>query len=277
MSGIGFYKLWYENVEENLIVKERRIGFEKISELEIKIDVDCYECFKNNTFNCENCSIFDSDFFIRWDDEIQWSIAPIKELISPFWIVPRQSHWYYNSISEHSISGMFYRFKSGNKCYARVFAFGILKALSKNSRFKKAQLDYIIGIPLSPEKINDNEFDRVSELCKICSREMNICYLKNALSLSEPISRRDYKLAGKSKNFLLDYYKFLQLKTPELNNKTILLVDDVLTDGETLRTASYKINDCYPESKIYAATGGIMAIKNNMKFKEIQKFKNNIE
>jgi|GEM_PF-5248492 len=258
------YKLWNEGTTKKLLtVNERNSG------LETKVKVDCYECYKKNTYNCETCSIFDSHYFIDWDG-VQWSIAPIKELISPFWIVPRQSHWYYNSISEHLISAMFYKFKSGNKYYSRVFAFGILKALERNSRLKKVQFDYIMGIPLSPEKLNIG-FDRVFELCKIISKEMNVCYINQALSLSQPISRRGYKLGGKSKKFLLDYYELLQLKTPELNNKTILLIDDVLTDGETLRTASLKIYDCHPGINIYAATGGIMAKKDNMKFREIQK------
>jgi predicted amidophosphoribosyltransferase len=260
------YEVYYnEHLDFALLVSEKKTKLEK--------DVDCYKCFNNNTYNCKTCPILDSEYFINWDEDIKRTLPPIKEVTSPFWIVPRQSHWYYNSISDHKISEMFYRFKSGNKHYARMFAFGILKAIKENNRLANVNFDYILGIPLSPEKKDNYEFDRVSELCKIISKEMNVAFIKDGLSLTEPISRRDYKLSGREKEFFIDYYKFLEINTPDLNNRNILLIDDVFTEGETLRATSYKINDCYSHSRIYAATGGIMAKKSNMKFKEVLNFK----
>lgn len=244
-----------------------------ISEIEIEAKIDCYTCFKKNTFNCESCSIFDPDFLIKWDNEASLKIPNIEEITSPFWIIPRQSHWIKKTITEHPISDMFYSFKSGYRYYSRLFAFGIIKAIDSHPRLRKVSFDYILGIPLSPDKKKYGEFDRVAELCKIISREMNITYLKNGLSLSDPISRRRYKWLGKARDFLRDYYEYLKINTPQLDDKKILLIDDVITDGATLNSTSRKISDAYPASQIYAATAGIMAKKNNMSLEVIQKFR----
>ena len=244
-----------------------------ISEIEIKAKVNCFTCFKDNTFLCKSCSIFDTNFLIKWDNEVSLKIPKIKEITSPFWIIPRQSHWIKKTITEHPISDMFYSFKSGYEYYSRLFAFGILKAINIHPRFKRVEFNYILGIPLSPDKIKHGEFDRVAKLCKILSQEMNVRYLEDGLLLSESISRRYYKLLGKEKDFSKDYYNYLKLKTPTLNNKTILLIDDVITDGTTLKTTSRRIKDSYPESQIYAATGGVMAKKNNMTVEVVQKFR----
>lgn len=260
------YRLWYENnTKEILTVNEAKPGHKKY--LETKTEVDCYDCFKNNTYECKTCSIFDSDYFKNFNANVLWFTYSIMGIVSPFLIIPRQSHLNNKTISEHTISKMFYRFKSGNKYYSRVFAYGIIKAIEKNSHFNSYKFDYILGIPLSPEKIENNELDRVSELCKIVSQEVDVCYLENALTLKKPISRRDYKLLGKSKNFSRDYYNYLQLEAPDLSNKRILVIDDVITDCVTFYTAARRIDDAFPLSRIYAAAGGIMAKKSNMKMR----------
>jgi hypoxanthine-guanine phosphoribosyltransferase len=58
-----------------------------------------------------------------------------------------------------------------------------------------------------------------------------------------------------------------------LNNVNILIIDDVITEGITLRTIAKKIFDSFPEATLYAATCGIMGKKRNMTGPAIKKYK----
>jgi len=246
-----------------------------ISEIDVGKRVNCYICHKKKVFNCKNCPILSTKYLINWlEPEVSLKIPNIEGMVAPFWIIPRQSHLIKITIREHPISKAFYSFKAGYKVYCRLFAFGIINAMENHPDFKDLKLDYIIGIPLSPDKIESGEVDRVSELCHIISKEIGVAYLRDALSLDEPISRRFYKLLGKESMFLQDYYTYLKLNSKySLADKFILVVDDVITDGKTLRAVSKKIKDIYPSCKIYVATGGIMAKRKNMKIDVFKKFR----
>jgi predicted amidophosphoribosyltransferase len=166
----------------------------------------------------------------------------------------------------------FYSFKAGYKSFARLFAYGILKAIRNHPQMARLKYDRILGVPLSPRKKEDGEFDRVSELCKIISKELGVPYVKTGLSLSKSISRRSYKLMGKGREqFVNRYSEYLHVKT-FLKNKKVLLIDDVVTDGLTLRTVTMKILERYPSAVIYGATAGIMAKQYNMTSQVIRKF-----
>ena len=246
-----------------------------ISEIDIKKRVDCYTCYRNKAFNCNSCVLLNPNYLIKWDEEVSSKIrrlGKIKETTSAFWIIPRQAHWMKKTITQHPISEMFYDFKSGYYYYSNLFAFGILKAIDYHPRFK-IKFDYVLGIPLSPDKKKSGEIDRVAKLCEIVSKELKVNYLNDGLKLTKPISRRSYKLNGLgNQDFSRDYYKYLDLNTPNLNNKTILIIYDVITDGITLKTTAKKVMDQYPNVSIYAATAGIMAKKGNMTANAIRKF-----
>ena len=231
---------------------------------------NCYRC---ETKNCDKCSLLSPNFLIKWENEVALKIPLIEQVVAPFWIIPRQSHWMKKTITQHPISRIFYDFKSGYKSYARLFAFGILKALENDSRFTNVRFDHILGVPLSPEKKKNNELDRVAELCQILSDKTKISYLPEVLSLTTHITRREYKRMGKS-TFAVDYYESLKINVPtSLSNKTILIIDDVMTDGVTLGAISKKIKESFPDCRIYGATAGIMAKVDNMSLNAYDKFK----
>ncbi|MBA7606306.1 hypothetical protein ES703_13454 [subsurface metagenome] len=240
-----------------------------ISEIEIDEEEDCHFC---NQHKCENCDLFKPRYLIKWDNEVDLTIPNILEFTSPYWVFPRQSHIIKVPINDHPFSRMFYYFKSGYECYSMLFGNGIINALKMHSRLRKIRFDYIIGIPLSPNKIKNKELDRVAELCKVCSKKLKIDFLPEALSLTKSISRRSYKMSSKSvHDFVSDYSKFLQLNVPDLDCKLILLIDDVITDGKTLNTTAELIQATYPKAQIYAASGGIMAKKRNLSFDAYKK------
>lgn len=239
-----------------------------VSEIEIEEKANCYRCEPKN---CAECPLLNPNFLIKWDNEVALKIPVIDQVVSPFWIIPRQSHKMKMSISEHPISRLWYDFKSGYEAYARLFAFGILKAIENDARFN-VQFDFILGVPLSPEKKKNNELDRVSELCKIISSETKIPYLPNGLSLTANVTKGEYRRLGKA-TFEPDYYAALKLEIPtSLDGKTVLLIDDVVTDGPTFKIISKKIKDSYPDCHIFGAAAGIMAKVGNMSQNAYDKF-----
>ena len=134
------------------------------------------------------------------------------------------------------------------------------------------KFDYIINVPLSPDKKTDGELDRVDLVCEILSQVLNVSYAKNVLVLTQPISRRDYKRRGLNYRFATDYFNFLHWRTSySLDNKNILIVDDVITDGKTLKTIAKKALNRYPHARLYAATCGLMAKMRNMTSRAIKK------
>ena len=241
-----------------------------ISEIEMKEDANCYEC---ETKNCSECSLLKPNFLIKWESEVALSIPSLEQIISPYWIIPRQSHWMKRTISEHPISRIFYDFKSGYKAFARLFANGIFKEIQDDTRFNSVRFDYILAVPLSPEKKKNHEVDRVAELCKILSEETGIPYLPNKLSLTAHIIRREYKREGKT-TFANDYFNNLRIASSiPLDGKTVLVVDDVITDGVTLGTISKKIKDRYQTCRVFGASAGIMAKVDNMVPNAYKKFR----
>ena len=241
-----------------------------ISEIEMKEDANCYKC---KLKSCAECPLLNPNFLIKWNTEVALKIPSLDLIVSPFWVIPRQSHWMKKTITEHPISRIFYDFKLGYKAYAKLFAYGILRAIENDPRFSNIRFDYILGVPLSPEKKKNHEVDRVVELCKIISDETKIPYLPKALTLAAHITRREYKRLGKT-TFVHDYYAKLKIVVSgSLNNRTILIIDDVMTDGVTFSVISNKIKDSYPDCCIFAASAGIMAKVDNMSLNAYKKFK----
>jgi predicted amidophosphoribosyltransferase len=234
------------------------------SDIEISEDIDCNECFKKGVFQCEECSIFDRDYLLNWQKEVKLNIPGYERLVSPYWIIPYQSHWTTMSIRRHVISRIFYSFKSGYKVYARLFARGIRKVIRNDQVMGKVKFDCILGVPLSPKKKKEGEVDRVGLVCAELSKLMGVEYRPNGLTLSKHISRKEYRYYYSDAKFVGDYKNSLNIETnTSLDGKNILIIDDVITDGRTLYAVSEKIKEEYPKSHLFAATCGIFLKKRN--------------
>ena len=244
-----------------------------ISDIQISENIDCLDCFEKNDFPCDTCSIFDADYIINYRKEVVLKIPGYDAVTAPFWVIPYQSHWTKTTVSNHTISRIFYSFKSGFNQYSRLFARGIKKAIKSDPQIKKVKFDLILGVPLSPRKKKNKEFDRVNELCLELSKVLKVKYRSNGLSLSKHISRREYRYSYGTRKFMKDYKKRLNVNIRSLNKKQILIIDDVITDGKTLQAISQKIKEQFPNSKLYGAAGAIMAKKRNASRSAIRKFK----
>ena len=243
------------------------------SDIEISEEIDCYTCFEHDSFPCEKCSIFDTDYLINWQKEVKLSIPGYERIVSPFWIIPRQSHWTRSSIRKHVISRIFYSFKAGYTLYTRLFARGIIKAMKNDPVMKKVKFDYMLGVPISPKKKKRGEIDRVRLVCSELSKLTGIEYFPKGLTLLKHISRKEYRYLYGVRKFIRDYQKRLNLNIKKsLRKKNILIVDDVITDGKTLQAVYEKIKVRYPNSHLYAVTCGIFAKKRNVLPSIVKKF-----
>ncbi len=245
---------------------------EVTSEIEIFDTVNCADCKMEGEYR--HCTIFGVENMINWKKEVAFNKPFFTGILSPFWILPKQSWWMKESWGSHPLSRFFYALKSGYKDYAKLFAEGLVISIERDDRFNDVNFDYIINIPLSPDKIKLKEYDRVDDITQIISNELNINYDKNILYLKKPISRRNYKMQGMNDKFSAHYYDFLTWKSEtDYNGKNILIIDDVITDGNTITTFGKKIKDEFPDSSIYAATCGIMAKMRNMKYETRKKYR----
>lgn len=244
---------------------DRILEKEVISDVQILDKVDCENCFERENFDFHGCPIFGREYMINWDQEADISISGYEDVISPFWIHPKQSWWMKTSWKEHMVSRLFYTLKSGYELYVNLFAEGIIIAIETNSRFRNLDFNYIINVPLSPDKKEAGELDRVDEICKILADALKVQYIRNGLVLTHRISRRDYKRRGLNHRFRTDYFRFLSWGARcSLDSKNVLVVDDVITDGKTLATVAKKIHQLFPNANLYAASCGLMAKVRNM-------------
>lgn len=244
---------------------------EVTSEIEIFDTINCVKCEMGNDYR--RCPIFGIENMINWEREVNFNNPIFKDIIAPFWILPKQSWWMKQSWGEHLISRFFYAFKSGYSAYAKLFSEGISISLERDNRFSDVDFDFLINVPLSPDKIKSGEYDRVDNICQIMTDELDINYAKNMLYLKKPISRRTYKISGLNSKFSEHYFKFLTWNNDEnWDDKNILIVDDVITDGNTITTFGKKIKKRYPDVNLFAATCGIMAKMKNMTYNTRKKY-----
>jgi predicted amidophosphoribosyltransferase len=244
---------------------------ETTSELDIPSGVDCQDCHKG--IEHAKCSWRDLEYLVNWPREVVTQVPGYTALTAAYWIVPRQAHWLSETSSTHRISSMFYAFKAGYMKYALMFATGIELAIRRHPSMKGIAFDAILSVPLSPEKKENGEPDRVSEICKILSGKLGVPYLENGLILSKHVSRTQYKKSGKGAiPFKQDYSSALSASSKVLEHKILLIVDDVITDGLTLRVVARKLRATVPDCSLFAATAGIMAKKTNLRSRTLRKF-----
>jgi predicted amidophosphoribosyltransferase len=155
-------------------------------------------------------------------------------------------------------SEMFKRFKVGEKALAYPLALAIYTALGKRDLL---DFDAVVPIPLSPDKEQAKEMHRTrllaTELASLLDARVG-----EYLSLLGPISKRRLIASGfRVQDFEQEYGDLLQVDPAIQRADRILLVDDVCTNGSTLRSAARKIQTVNSDCEIVAATAGQMVVK----------------
>lgn len=176
-----------------------------------------------------------------------------------YWVIPSRCYLH-SDISEpvRRTSELFYRFKTGEEALSYPLALGIYNALSKR---KELEFDCVVPIPLSPDKEQLGEIHRTRLLAGELAKLLGVRVVE-ALTLNEPISKRRLLNSGYSRGaFEWRYTKALEVSDKIKNYNRILIVDDVCTEGLTLRCAIRCIRQVHSECQATATTAGQMIVK----------------
>lgn len=180
-----------------------------------------------------------------------------------FWVVPARC---YLVMSGQAIAPavrkgneLFYRLKSGDETVVYPLALGIYEALRRR---KLLDFEAIVPVPLSPDKASAGYLHRTLRLAQELARLLG-CALLELLRLTKPISKRVLRAAGyTARQFESAYYQALAVDAEKAKHyRRLLLVDDVCTEGSTLRAALWRLREANPTCKVVAATAGQMIVK----------------
>lgn len=186
---------------------------------------------------------------------LRWS--KYEKIVPGHWIIP--SRCYENQIKPaiQDLTRKFTAFKMGEMAYAYPFAMSIFEQLRKQELL---EFDYIVPIPLSPDKAKNGEKHRTRELAKELGHLLAVSVFE-MLSLSTEISKRRMQAEGYTAAQFEKYYRgALEANIPDDADR-ILLIDDVMTKGSTAAQSLDVIQERRPSISIVIATVGQMIVK----------------
>jgi hypothetical protein len=191
----------------------------------------------------------------------------IDRFAPAFWVIPSRSFLYQESRpirpGVRRTSELFMRFKTGDENLAYPLALGMQRALAKAHRL---DFDAVVPVPLSPEKAKNGEFNRTRALAKELALLLG-APVREWLTLSHSVSKRKLRTGlGFTASEFENNYATKLLADPRFSTVgSVLLVDDVCTEGSTLRVCAAAIRHVHPTAAIIAATAGQMTVKRVVK------------
>ncbi len=182
-----------------------------------------------------------------------------------YWVIPNRSFLFYKpgKVIRRGVrrtSELFSRFKTGEAALAFPLALGMHRALAKARRL---DFDVILPVPLSPEKAKRGELHRTLVLSRELGRLMS-ARVEQWLTLDKPISKRKLRteMGYGASGFEAAYAAALSADGRLATVSSVLLVDDVCTEGSTLRVCAEATRELNPDVRVVSATAGQMAVKN---------------
>lgn len=187
----------------------------------------------------------------------------VSEFVPAYWVIPSRCYLNYEgeaiTLTVRQSSNLFYRFKTGIANLAYPLALGLYKALRKRGLI---DFDAVVPIPLSPDKADAGEINRTGLLAKELAMLFGTT-VASVLSLNKPISKHRLRtdLGLTAKQFERQYRQALTADPGARALSRILLLDDVCTEGSTLRCAVQAIREMNADCTIVAVTAGQMILK----------------
>lgn len=127
----------------------------------------------------------------------------------------------------------------GNKAVSEELGKWSAKNLQETSWH--SQIDAVVPVPLHKTRLRKRGYNQVEGFGKIIATALNIPYNDSCLIKTHGVKTQVFKnLAARFKN--VEHSFEIDLKTTKaLENKHILLVDDIITTGATLETCAEKL------------------------------------
>ncbi len=186
----------------------------------------------------------------------------VERFAPAYWVIPRRSFLYREGSPKPGVqrtSDLFYRFKAGDANMAYPLALGMHRALA---RARRTDFDAVVPVPLSPEKAERGELHRTGALAGELGKILGVP-VRPWLSLERVVSKRALRtnLGYSAAEFEAAYARNLAIDTEAATAARILLVDDVCTEGSTLRVCARALGQPSRGCSVVASTAGQMVVR----------------
>lgn len=156
---------------------------------------------------------------------------------------------YQNQILKEAIHTLKYRFVQDLSLpLGKILARSLKESIFE--KYKKEDF-LIIPVPLHKRRINYRGFNQASLLAKIISQEFNIPVKEKIILRTKHTSPQTELKAEQRRSNILNAFKYVGNNS--LNNKRIILIDDVLTTGSTMEECAKIIKKYGNPKEIWGA------------------------
>ena len=132
------------------------------------------------------------------------------------------------------IKTLIYQFKYGNRDYLADFFAELIEKHLRRIRLDLSHYDYVIPVPLHKYKLKERGYNQAGLLAKILANYFQIPFRDDIIFQTKYIPsqttlNKDKRLENKKESFKAK---------GSLENKRVILVDDVITTGSTINECS---------------------------------------
>ncbi len=153
---------------------------------------------------------------------------------------------YYNVKYEDFARTMVLDYKDGGKNW-------LYYNMVKLMRVPEEQVDFVTYVPCHKRTIRKRGFDHARELAKHYAEEIGLPFLKALIRVKQGLDASKLTKAQREENIKDSFSVSKDFNTDALKDKTILLVDDLLTTGATA-------SECSKVLKEYGAKSVLVAV-----------------
>ena len=161
---------------------------------------------------------------------------PVEKI---FWgrlpLVSATAQYYFSK--ETRMQHLMHQFKyKGNKALGKQLGYLMGNDLLKSNRFK---IDAVLPLPLFASKEKRRGYNQATVLCEGIAEVMKVDLLKHVIIRTQHTATQTKK--GRVERWINIEGKFELVKPGKIQNKNILLVDDVITTGATLEACGQEL------------------------------------